>query len=94
MTKLLYSAREAAAALGVSYSLLAHQRCKGDGPAFIMFGGRVCYRPRDLEAYLEAQTRTIARPRQKPDTLSHNQDVTAAKSKPANGKRARKAGVS
>ena len=39
-----------------SYSTMAHMRCEGRGPAFLKIGGRVLYRGRDLNAWLEQIT--------------------------------------
>lgn len=50
------SREEAAAALGVSVSTLAHRASAGDGPIFVILGRRAWYRDSDLQAWVEAQT--------------------------------------
>lgn len=38
------------------YSTLAHMRSEGRGPAFLKVGGRVLYRGRDLNEWLDSVT--------------------------------------
>ncbi|MEB4613274.1 helix-turn-helix domain-containing protein [Leucobacter sp. M11] len=46
---------DAARYLGVGYSTLKKWRSEGTGPRYAKIGGCILYRPRDLEAFLEAQ---------------------------------------
>ncbi|MDR3359301.1 MAG: helix-turn-helix domain-containing protein [Bifidobacteriaceae bacterium] len=39
---------------GIPVSTLAHWRSLGCGPAYVKLGGAVRYRPRDVEAFEEA----------------------------------------
>ena len=39
-----------------SYSTLASWRSEGRGPRYVKIGGRVMYRGRDLNEWIEAQT--------------------------------------
>src|SRR5262245_11985130 len=43
---------EAAPALGIAVQTLARGRCEGSGPRFVRVGGRIAYRPSDIEAWL------------------------------------------
>jgi len=44
----------AARYLGLSKSTLDKMRVEGRGPRYLKIGGRVFYRPADLDAYIEA----------------------------------------
>lgn len=44
----------AARYLGLSKSTLDKMRIEGRGPRYLKIGGRVFYRPADLDAYIEA----------------------------------------
>lgn len=46
---------DAARYLGVGYSTLKKWHSEGTGPRYAKIGGCIRYRPRDLEAFLEAQ---------------------------------------
>lgn len=46
---------DAARYFGVGYSTLKKWRSEGTGPRYAKIGGCILYRPRDLEAFLEAQ---------------------------------------
>lgn len=50
---LMFSAKEAAQKLGVSYRYLTTLRAEGGGPPWLYLGRRVIYPARALEAYLE-----------------------------------------
>lgn len=55
----LLTAEQLAPFLGTSAAQLAQQRFRGDGPPFVRTGSRsVRYRWSDVEAWLEANTRT------------------------------------
>jgi excisionase family DNA binding protein len=59
MQQKLLSTKEAARVLGVSAAFLERDRWAGARIPFIKVGTRaVRYRPSDLTAYIEAQTRT------------------------------------
>ena len=47
----------AAQRLGMSVSFLNQARMKGTGPRYLKIGGRVRYRPEDIDAWLGAQAR-------------------------------------
>ncbi len=47
-----------AAELGMHPMTLARWRCDGEGPAFVKIGSAVRYRRSDVDAWLDAQTRT------------------------------------
>lgn len=47
----------AATLLGVKPGTLEVWRCKGKGPRFVKSGSRVVYRLRDINEYLDSQTR-------------------------------------
>ncbi|MDP3719346.1 MAG: helix-turn-helix domain-containing protein [Acidobacteriota bacterium] len=49
---------EAAAILRTPTRNLARWRSEGNGPKFLKIGRRVAYRDRDLDAWLDRQTRT------------------------------------
>jgi predicted DNA-binding transcriptional regulator AlpA len=51
LRKRKFSAREAAAILGVSKSWLDKKRVLGGGPPFFRFGRRVVYDERDIEKW-------------------------------------------
>ncbi|MFG1204407.1 helix-turn-helix domain-containing protein [Xanthobacter aminoxidans] len=50
----LMSDREAAAFLKMSPVTLNTWRCRGRGPKYVKLGGRVFYRPDDLEAFIRS----------------------------------------
>ncbi|WP_248762610.1 AlpA family transcriptional regulator [Pseudarthrobacter sp. SSS035] len=54
----LLTSTELAQKLHKTVSALAQWRYKGVGPKFIKLGGGVRYRASDVEAWLDAQTRT------------------------------------
>ena len=49
----VYTPRQVAEYLGVSYQTLAQMRMEGRGPRFLKDGGLVLYTHKDLEDYLE-----------------------------------------
>ena len=49
---------DAAARLGLSASTLNKWRTQGRGPLFVKVGRAVCYRPQDLDEWLQAQVRS------------------------------------
>lgn len=51
------STPEAATYIGLKAPTLAGWRCKGYGPPFVKLGGKVGYRVRDLEKWLERSLR-------------------------------------
>lgn len=55
----LLTPTELAQYLGVSVGALAQLRYTGRGPAFTKAGRQVRYRMADVQAYLDANTRTI-----------------------------------
>nr|NJM01832.1 helix-turn-helix domain-containing protein [Desulfobacula sp.] len=61
--------KKTAAVLGVKDNTLEIWRHRGIGPKFVKIGGAVRYRIGDLEAYIEAQTRTCTS--QSGDSISH-----------------------
>lgn len=54
----LLTAAELAAKLHKTAAALAQWRYKGTGPKFIKLGGGIRYRASDVEAWLDAQTRS------------------------------------
>jgi excisionase family DNA binding protein len=56
----LLNSREAAQYLMVAEPTLRKWRVTGGGPPFVKFGsgGRVCYRLKDLDAFIEARIQT------------------------------------
>ena len=52
----LYRTDDPAISALAPYSTLAHMRSEGRGPAFLKVGGRVLYRGRDLNAWLDEIT--------------------------------------
>jgi hypothetical protein len=54
----LLTQEEAAAFLRVNPRSLERWRAIGDGPTFVKLGRKVLYRLRDLETWIESQTRT------------------------------------
>lgn len=61
VTDRLLTSREAAAYLGRSPGTLANWRCQGRGPAFSGSGPGIRYRKADLDAWINANTRTATR---------------------------------
>lgn len=55
----LIPAAEYAAWRGITVEAAAQERYRGTGPAFIKAGRRIYYRRRDVEEWLDANTRTI-----------------------------------
>jgi predicted site-specific integrase-resolvase len=53
----IFDTPAAAPLLGVTPGTLQVWRCQGKGPRFIKSGGRVIYRLRDINAYLDSRTR-------------------------------------
>ena len=51
----LLNTEEAAKGLGMAPQTLINMRATGRGPAYVKIGGRVRYRLKDLEEYLEAR---------------------------------------
>jgi len=63
---LVLSTQAAAKCIGVSYTLLTHDRAKGKlGVPFCRIGDRIVYRKSDLLAWLETRV-TVPTPRAKP----------------------------
>jgi predicted DNA-binding transcriptional regulator AlpA len=58
----LLTAAELAEKLHKTAAALAQWRYKGVGPKFVKIGGGVRYRASDVEAWLDAQTRTQTGP--------------------------------
>lgn len=55
LTRLL-KPEEVAELLGVTVQFLAKWRTYGQGPKFVRVGGRIRYRPADIEKYIAEQT--------------------------------------
>jgi len=53
----LMTPREAGAFIRIEPSTLGKWRCIHEGPPFVKVGGRIAYRRRDLESWLEFRTR-------------------------------------
>ena len=51
---------EASAYIGIQRTTLGKWRCLHLGPPFVKVGGRVAYRRRDLDAWLESRVRNRA----------------------------------
>lgn len=58
MTEKLITPPQLAEYLGTTVGNLAQMRYHGNGPAFIKAGRRVLYRETDVQAWLDANTRT------------------------------------
>ncbi len=58
ISPVLMTVREAARFLRISESCLNKWRLTGEGPPFIKLGAAVRYRRRDVEAWIDEQTRT------------------------------------
>lgn len=58
MTATLYTPDQLAEYLGTTTGNLAQLRYRGTGPAFVKAGRRVLYRETDVQAWLDANTRT------------------------------------
>lgn len=54
----LMKVADAAVELGLSASTLNKWRTQGRGPKFVKLGRSVCYRPADLEAWLDGHSKT------------------------------------
>lgn len=50
--------KEAASRLGLSASTLNKWRTQGRGPQFVKLGRAVCYRPADLDAWVNDQLKS------------------------------------
>lgn len=51
--KWAYTARELAAAIGISEGSLSNMRRKGTGPQFVKLGKRILYRAEDVDRWLQ-----------------------------------------
>lgn len=51
----LLTPEETAVRLRRAVQTLARWRCEGTGPAFVKVGGRIAYRVRDVEAWLDGR---------------------------------------
>lgn len=62
MSSELLTARELSEQLKTPVAVLANWRYKGTGPKFVKIGNGVRYRATDVEAWLDAQTRSQTGP--------------------------------
>ena len=65
----MISTREAAKITGLSHRTLEKKRRHGTGPRFCRLGGAVRYRRSDVEAWIEAHSRTCTAERGATDAL-------------------------